>query len=52
MNSKRTILVLLVGLGFYGGTMSRARADEWDQRSVITFSGGGFAVRPKYRSGL
>jgi LPXTG-motif cell wall-anchored protein len=36
----RTILILLVGLGFLGGGMiSRATADEWDQKTIFTFSG-------------
>jgi hypothetical protein len=39
MNSKRTKLMLLVGLGFLGGLTHRAAADEWDQRTTFTFSG-------------
>ena len=36
----RTILILLVGLGFLGGGMiPRATADESDQKTIFTFSG-------------
>ena len=35
----RTILILLVGLGFLGGMVPRATADEWDQKTIFTFSG-------------
>jgi len=35
----RKILILLVGLGFLGGMVPRATADEWDQKTVFTFSG-------------
>jgi hypothetical protein len=31
--------VLLAGLGFLGGMVQRATADEWDQKTIFTFSG-------------
>jgi hypothetical protein len=38
MKSKKTQLVLLVSLGFIGGMLSPAGADQWDQRTTIKFS--------------
>ena len=35
----RTILILLAGLVFLGGMVPRASADEWDQKTIFTFSG-------------
>ena len=35
----RKILILLAGLGFLGGMVPRATADEWDQKTIFTFSG-------------
>ena len=35
----REMLILLVGLGFLGGMARRATADEWDQKTIVTFSG-------------
>jgi hypothetical protein len=35
----RTILILLAGLVFLGGMVPRATADEWDQKTIFTFSG-------------
>ncbi len=35
----RAILILLMGLGVLGGMASRATADEWDQKTIFTFSG-------------
>src|SRR5258708_29818180 len=34
----RELLILLVGLGFLG-MAPRATADEWDQKTIVTFSG-------------
>jgi hypothetical protein len=39
MNTTRAKVILLAGLGFLGGMVSRATADEWDQRTIFTFSG-------------
>src|SRR5260370_28092737 len=39
MNKTTTKLILLVALGFLGGLVPRATADEWDQKTVFTFSG-------------
>src|ERR1700680_4843593 len=35
----RAIFILLVGLGFLGGMVPRATADEMDQKTIFTFSG-------------
>jgi len=35
----RKIPILLAGLGFLGGMVPRATADEWDQKTIFTFSG-------------
>jgi hypothetical protein len=32
-------LILLVGIGFLGGMVPRASANEWDQKTIFTFSG-------------
>jgi hypothetical protein len=39
MNRTSAKLILLVGLGFLGGMVPRAIADEWDQKTIFTFSG-------------
>jgi LPXTG-motif cell wall-anchored protein len=39
MSGTRAILILLAGLGFLGGMVPRATADEWDQKTIFTFSG-------------
>src|SRR5258708_292055 len=39
MNKARATLILLVGLGFLAGMVPRASADEWDQKTIFTFSG-------------
>jgi len=39
MNKTTTKVILLVTLGFLGGLVPRATADEWDQKTVFTFSG-------------
>ena len=39
MSRTRAILILLAGLGFLGGMVPRATADEWDQKTIFTFSG-------------
>jgi LPXTG-motif cell wall-anchored protein len=39
MNRISAKLILLVGLGFLGGMVPRAIADEWDQKTIFTFSG-------------
>jgi hypothetical protein len=39
MNTTRTQVILLAGLGFLGGIVQRAIADDWDQRTIFTFSG-------------
>jgi hypothetical protein len=37
MNSKKATLMILVGL--FGGMIQRVSADEWDQKTILTFSG-------------
>jgi LPXTG-motif cell wall-anchored protein len=39
MSRTRAILILLAGLGFLGGMVPRATADEWGQKTIFTFSG-------------
>jgi hypothetical protein len=39
MNTTRAKVILLAGLGFLGGIVQRATADDWDQRTIFTFSG-------------
>ena len=39
MNTTRAKVILLAGLGFLGGIVQRAIADDWDQRTIFTFSG-------------
>jgi len=39
MNRTRAKVILLVGLGFLGGMIPRATADESDQKTIFTFSG-------------
>jgi LPXTG-motif cell wall-anchored protein len=39
MKTTRAKVILLAGLGFLGGLVQRATADDWDQRTVFTFSG-------------
>lgn len=39
MSRTRAILILLAGLGFLGGMVPHATADEWDQKTIFTFSG-------------
>jgi hypothetical protein len=39
MNTTRATVILLAGLAFLGGMAPRALADEWDQRTIFTFSG-------------
>ena len=39
MNKTSTRVILFAGLAFLGGIAPRALADEWDQRTVFTFSG-------------
>jgi hypothetical protein len=39
MNKTRASVILLVGLGFLGGMVPRAAADESDQKTTFTFSG-------------
>jgi hypothetical protein len=39
MNGTRARAILLVGLGFLGGMVPRAAADESDQKTTFTFSG-------------
>src|SRR6266851_6822666 len=39
MNRTRAKVILLVGLGFLGGMVPRATADESDQKTIFTFSG-------------
>jgi LPXTG-motif cell wall-anchored protein len=39
MNTMKAKAMFLAGLGFLGGLVQRATADEWDQRTVFTFSG-------------
>jgi hypothetical protein len=39
MNQMKTRVMLFVGLGLLGGIAPRALADDWDQRTIFTFSG-------------
>jgi hypothetical protein len=39
MNTTRAKVMLLAGLGFLGGLVQSATADDWDQRTIFTFSG-------------
>jgi hypothetical protein len=39
MNKTTTNVILLAGLAFLGGMAPRALADDWDQRTIFTFSG-------------
>jgi hypothetical protein len=39
MNTTRAKVILLAGLGFLGGLVQSATADDWDQRTIFTFSG-------------
>src|SRR5580698_4102261 len=39
MNTTRAKVMLLAGLGFLGGMVQRATADDWNQRTIFTFSG-------------
>ncbi len=39
MNATRMKAILLAGLAFLGGMAPRAMADEWNQRTIFTFSG-------------
>jgi hypothetical protein len=39
MNGTKARAILLVGLGFLGGMVPRAAADESDQKTTFTFSG-------------
>jgi hypothetical protein len=39
MNKTRAMLILLAGLAIVGGMAPRANADEWDQKTIFTFSG-------------
>jgi hypothetical protein len=39
MNTTRAKAILLAGLGFLGGIVQRATADEWNQKTIFTFSG-------------
>ena len=39
MSKTRAKVVLLIGLGFLGGMIPRATADEWNQKTTFTFSG-------------
>ena len=39
MNKTSARLMLLIGLVFLGGMVPRATADEWNQKTTITFSG-------------
>lgn len=38
MNRKITKLMLLAGIGVMGGMVPRAAADEWDQKTILTFN--------------
>lgn len=38
MNATKTKIFLLAGLGFLGGLVQSATADDWDQRTTFTFS--------------
>jgi hypothetical protein len=39
MSKTTTSVILLAGLAFLGGIAPRALADQWDQRTIFTFSG-------------
>ena len=39
MSKTRAKVILLIGLGFLGGMIPRATADEWNQKTTFTFSG-------------
>lgn len=39
MNRTHAKVLLLAGVGFLGGMIPRANADEWNQKTVFTFSG-------------
>jgi len=39
MNTTRAKVILFAGLAFLGGIAPRALADEWNQRTIFTFSG-------------
>src|SRR6266849_2510618 len=39
MNRVKTKVMLVLGLAVLGAVLPRATADEWDQKSVFTFSG-------------
>ena len=39
MNTAKAKVILLAGLGFLGGLVQSATADNWDQRTIFTFSG-------------
>ena len=39
MTVTKATLTLVIGLGFFGVMCRRAMADEWDQRTIFTFSG-------------
>ena len=39
MNKTSTKPIFLAGLRLLGGMVSRALADEWDQRTILTFGG-------------
>src|ERR1700727_3091825 len=39
MNRMKTRVMLFVGLGLLGGIVQRAAADDFDQKTVFTFSG-------------
>src|ERR1700683_3276567 len=39
MNRMKTRVMLFVGLGLLGGMVQRAAADDFDQKTVFTFSG-------------
>jgi hypothetical protein len=39
MNITRANTLLLLGLGFLSGFVQRALADEWNQKTIVTFSG-------------
>ena len=39
MNTTRAKVILLASLGFLGGLFQSAAADEWDQKTIFTFSG-------------
>src|SRR5580693_3097966 len=39
MKTTRAQIIFLAGLGFLGGLVQHAMADDWDQRTIFTFSG-------------